>query len=249
MPADWADLLRTPEVFFTEGESAARTNDPCSLFPFCFCRYLESPLFARYVCGELFTVLHNTAFGRIGNTFGAHAWAVFVTRAAVSGIPTALPVESGQLTSSSGVCSSSAPVPTSAKSSEHALMMALRASLAFSFESRKSTCTLRPAMPPVALTYLPHPWTPSTMPCNTFGTIGLSTSVMIAMRMVLSDTPTSLWELPEFDCASAGVPVSNPATSSSAATNASFDGLNMDSPLSMVTEPPMPLDPDLGTAS
>ena len=124
----------------------------------------------------------------------------------MSGMPVAFPAESLQLVMSAGVDRSSVPVPTSAKSSEHALMRALRVSFGFSFESMKSTLTLRPPIPPLAFTYLPHPWTPLTMPSSTFGAIGLSTSATTATLMVLAVTPTSLVVLPlvVLDCAPAG---------------------------------------------
>ena len=191
---------------------------------------MESPLFTRYVCGELVAVLHSTAFGRIGNAFGAQPSPTFVTSAATSGRPVAAPALSAQLVSSWNVCSSSAPVPTSAKSSEHALMIALRASFALSFESMKSTWILRPPMPPLALAYFPYPFTPSTMPCSTPGTIGLSTSSTTAMRIVVGVIPTSLAVLPDLDCASAGAPDNAVPTSARTATNAMRNGLRMESP-------------------
>src|SRR3954454_3506596 len=127
MPASCAAWNRMFDVRTTEAESLARTNEPCRS-PNFFTRYLESPLFDRYVCGELERVLQSTEFGTIGKAFGAHASAELVTSAATSGMPVALPAESLQLTSSSTVCSSNAPVPTSARSSPQALMIALRAS-------------------------------------------------------------------------------------------------------------------------
>ncbi len=147
----------------------------------------------------------------------------------MSGSPVFAPVESGQLVSSSTVCNSSAPVPTSAKSSAQALMIALRASLALSLESMKSTCTLRPAIPPFALTYFPQPLTPSTMPWSTPGTIELSTSATTATLMVLAVTPTSLAAL-GFDCARAGAPLSAPAPSASTRTIPTVHDLDMTLP-------------------
>ena len=60
------------------------------------------------------------------------------------------PALSAQFTMSSTLVRNSAEVPTSAKSCRHAVMTPLRASLALSFESKKSTTTLRPASPPPA---------------------------------------------------------------------------------------------------
>jgi len=68
----------------------------------------------------------------------------------------------------------SAVVPTMAKSSWHARTNALRASSALSFESMKSTWTLRPpATPPWALTNLAKALTPSTDPWNRPGPGGV----------------------------------------------------------------------------
>ena len=56
----------------------------------------------------------------------------------------------------------------------------------------KSTWIFRPPIPPVALMYLPAACVPSTMPWSTPGTIGLSTSVTTAIRIVVGLTPTSV---------------------------------------------------------
>src|SRR6478752_3693523 len=73
-----------------------------------------------------------------------------------------------------------------------ALFTALRASSPLSLESMKSTATLRPARPPLALVYLAQPFTPSTEPWKMPGASELSTSATTAMRIVVSLTPTSV---------------------------------------------------------
>ena len=111
-------------------------------------------------------------------------------------------------------------------------MIALRVSFGFSFESMKSTCTLRPPIPPLALTYLPQPWTPSTMPLSTPGAIGLSTSATTATLMVLAVTPTSLVVLASW-CSTApgGHPDErDPEHHASTATTPATDDLRMNFP-------------------
>ena len=72
-------------------------------------------------------------------------------------------------------------------------MIALRVSSALSFESMKSTCTLRPARPPCALMYLPHALhRVGREPLNRPGASGVFTSAMTAMRIVVGVTPTSV---------------------------------------------------------
>ena len=178
----------------------------------------------RYVCGLLSIVSHCTAGGVIVYPVGAQPSAALVTSAAMSGMPVALPAESAQLVMSSGVCRSNVPVPTSAKSSEHALMMALRVSFGFRCESMKSTWTLRPPIPPLAFTYLPHPWTPSTMPFRTPGAKVLSTSAMTATLTVLASTPTSVLPLA---WALAGTPISAVPRTTMTATTPVTDDLRM----------------------
>jgi hypothetical protein len=85
----------------------------------------------------------------------------------------------------------SAVVPTMAKSCWHACTRAFRASSELSFESMKSTWTLRPARPPLSLTNLANARTPFTEPWNSPGRAALSTSAITAMRMVSAVTPIS----------------------------------------------------------
>ncbi len=115
--------------------------------------------------------------------------------AGTSGIPVAAPAWSVQLTMSSTVLSPVVLVPTMARSCPHAVMVPLRAAFAFSFESMKSTTSLRPARPPPpALLFrnFAAPLTPSTEPWKIPGTIGLSTSAITAMWISVAVTPTSV---------------------------------------------------------
>ena len=75
------------------------------------------------------------AFPEIGNVAGAHDSKVFVATDGMSGSPVVAPALSTQLMASSKLASRNMPVPTSARSFSHALMMLFLASLGFSFES------------------------------------------------------------------------------------------------------------------
>ncbi len=100
----------------------------------------------------------------IGNDFGEHWCATSVWSVGTSGSPVTCPALSTHVSSGSTLLRNNALVPTMAKSSWHALITALRASSALSFESMKSTSTLRPAsLPLVPLMYLPKACTPSTI--------------------------------------------------------------------------------------
>ena len=77
----------------------------------------------------------------------------------------------------------SADVPTTAKSSEHALMTALRESSARQVRVDEVDDDLALASPPCLLTYFAQPSTPSTEPWNSPGASGFSTSAMTAMRI------------------------------------------------------------------
>src|SRR5436309_13503432 len=136
MPAACAPLKSTFDTLATDGESTASVNDPWRP-GFFFSRYFESPLLVRYVCGVWLTLSHVTDGGVIAKPVAAHPSAELVTSDATSGMPVAAPAASAQLVMSVMSFSSNAAVPTSAKSSPHALMVALRASLGFSFESMK----------------------------------------------------------------------------------------------------------------
>src|SRR4051812_9451274 len=111
----------------------------------------------------------------------------------------------------------SASVPTSAKSCWHAVMIALRESFGLRCESMKSTFTLRPAIPPVALMYLAAPFTASTADWNRPGANGLSTSATTAMRIWVGVTPTSVALLASLCAPALTVPtVASPAEMTSA---------------------------------
>ena len=128
----------------------------------------------------------------IGNDTGDACCTALVASSGMSGIPVLVPLRSLQPTMSSTLFRNSALVPTRAKSSAHALMIALRVSSALSFESMKSTTTLRPASPPLPLMYLPKPMTASREPANAPGASGVSTSAITAMRISSALTPTSV---------------------------------------------------------
>src|SRR4051794_27830751 len=130
----------------------------------------------------------------------------------------------------------SASVPTSAKSCWHAVMIALRESFGLRWESMKSTFTLRPAIPPVALMYLAAPFTASTADWNRPGANGLSTSATTAMRISVGVTPTSVALLASLCAPALTVPtVASPAEMTSAhAQNAT---------LSRFTGPPLEFGP------
>ena len=91
--------------------------------------------------------------GLIPKVTGAHWCATSVLKSEMSGIPVAAPALSTHETASSMLFMKSAEVPTIAKSSLHALMIAFRASSALRCESMKSTTSLRPARPPFELMY------------------------------------------------------------------------------------------------
>ena len=125
------------------------------------------------------------------NVVGEHCCTTSVVTTATSGSPVAAPALSTHASMSSTLFTKSADVPTTAKSSEHALMKALRESSADRCESMKSTTTLRLASPPCLLTYFAQPSTPSTEPWNRPGASGFSTSAMTAMWISSGVIPTS----------------------------------------------------------
>ena len=104
--------------------------------------------------------------GRVHRVGGRRALLVDLGRdhGEVRGCRVAAPAPSTHPSMSSTLLRKIADVPTSAKSSEHALITALRDSSAVSFESMKSTTTFRPASPPWALVYFAQPFTPLTEP-------------------------------------------------------------------------------------
>ena len=64
--------------------------------------------------------------------------------------------------------------------------------LGLSCESQKSTTTLRPASPPLALRPAAHAWTAFTESLNSPGTSGLLTSAMMPTLMVVAVSPMSV---------------------------------------------------------
>ena len=71
-------------------------------------------------------------------------------------------------------------------------MITLRVSFGLSFESMKSTTSLRPATPPALLITFVAALTPLTADLKTPGAIELSTSATTAMLIEVGVTPTSL---------------------------------------------------------
>src|SRR6476620_10402008 len=159
--------------------SVPARKEPCRSFLFCSSSHFASPWFPQYVWGCWSLVLQSSCGGLIEYVTGEHDSGTPVTIAATSGKPVVAPALSTQFTASSTFGRNNAEVPTSARSCPHAVMTPLRASLALSFESMKSTTTFRPATPPPPaelLRYLAPALTPSTMPWKRPGTKGLSTS-------------------------------------------------------------------------
>ena len=93
---------------------------------------------------------------------GEHDWVVSSAVPGMSGMPIAFPALSLHATMSSTLFRNSASPPTMAKSSAHALMMALRVSLGLNLESMKSMTTFRPAIPPFLLVTSAHAFIAST---------------------------------------------------------------------------------------
>src|SRR5277367_5299804 len=71
-------------------------------------------------------------------------------------------------------------------------MTQLVVALGLSWPSQKSTTTLRPASPPLALRPAAHAWTAVTESLNSPGTRGLLTSAMMPTLMVVAVSPTSV---------------------------------------------------------
>src|SRR5580700_6619329 len=107
-------------------------------------------------------------------------------------MPIALPAAFLQPSRSERSSSALAEVPTRAKSFWQALMTQLVVALGLSWESQKSTTTLRPASPPLALRPAAHAWTAVTESLNSPGTSGLLTSAMMPTLMVVAVSPMSV---------------------------------------------------------
>ena len=220
MPAFLAPAASASVERSASGESLVLMNGPCRSL-FCFARYLNTPWLVRYVCGFFPTVEQSIIDGITGNDTGAHASGVPSTMAPMSGRPVAAPALSLHPVRSSRPVNSAVAVPTMARSSPHAVMIALRVSLGLRCESMKSTSSLRPATPPLAFTNFAPACAPSTMPLNTLGAIGLSTSAMTATLMVDAVTPISeALDAARRDAAVAGSTpaMTTPTTATSATT-------------------------------
>ena len=113
-------------------------------------------------------------------------------KAARLGRPTALPAAFLHPSMSARSSSALAEVPTRAKSFWQALMTQLVVALGSSLESQKSTTTLRPASPPLALTSVAQALTAFTDFWNSPGTSGLFTSAIRPTLMVVAVSPTSV---------------------------------------------------------
>ena len=198
--------------------SVPESIEPWRSFSCFFSRYCESPLLPKYVCSLWSLVLHTNCGGFTGKETGEHDSATPVTTAPMSGRPVAAPAWSVQLIWSSTVGRNSAAVPTIAKSFWHAVITPSRAALPLSFESMKSTTSLRPAMPPppsLLFRYLAADRTPSTTPWNSPGTNALSTSASTPILISVALTPISVaFGAPVLDCAPAGATRATTSTTS-----------------------------------
>ena len=184
MPKAVLVLTTGSPALIVDLRSPASTNGPCRPLK-CFVKYLGGPALIVTFFSAASFVAQSSPTTMTGNEIGEHWCWISVCSTGTSGSPVALPAWSTQLVIGSMLFMNSAVVPTMAKSSWHARTSALRASSALSFESMKSTWTLRPpARPPLALTNLANALTPSTDPWNSPGRAALSTSAITAMRIV-----------------------------------------------------------------
>src|SRR5580693_4194531 len=113
-------------------------------------------------------------------------------KAARSGMPTALPSAFLHPSTSEMSSSALAEVPTRAKSFWQAWMTQLVVALGSSLESQKSTTTLRPASPPLALTMLAQALTAFTDFWNRPGAREVSTSAIMPILIVVAVSPMSV---------------------------------------------------------
>src|ERR1700722_11396048 len=114
------------------------------------------------------------------------------SNAARLAMPMALPAAFLQPSTSERSSSALAEGPTRAKSFAQALITQLVVALGLSWESQKSTTTLRPASPPLALRPAAHALTAFTEFWNRPGTSGLLTSAMMPTLMVVAVSPMSV---------------------------------------------------------
>src|ERR1700722_20213298 len=114
------------------------------------------------------------------------------SNAARLAMPMALPAAFLQPSTSERSSSALAEGPTRAKSFAQALITQLVVALGLSWESQKSTTTLRPASPPLALRPAAHALTAFTEFWTSPGTSGLLTSATIPTLMVVAVSPMSV---------------------------------------------------------
>src|SRR6516165_4460493 len=157
----------------------------------CDVKYRASATGTTYVDGFCVAVLQYAPRPAVRYVSGSQA-SGGKAKAARLGIPTALPAASLQPSMSLRSSSALAEVPTIAKSFWQAWMTQLAVAFGSSLESQKSTTTLRPASPPLALTSLAHSLTAFTDFWNSPGTSALFTSAIMATWMVLAVSPTSV---------------------------------------------------------
>src|SRR6266567_8938425 len=163
---------------------------PCRFWKFLV-KYRASPIGTSDVGGCSFAVLQYVPMPETRYVFASQA-AGRNAKAGRLGMPTALPCAFLQPSMSDRSSSALADVPTIAKSFWQALITQLEVALGSSLESQKSTTTLRPARPPLALTSFAHALTAFTESWNRPGTSGLFTSASMATRMVVAVSPMSL---------------------------------------------------------
>src|SRR6516165_4316264 len=156
-------------------------------------KYRASASGTTYVDGFCVAVLQYAPRPAVRYVYGSQACGG-KAKAARLAMPAASPWAFLQPSMSLRSSSALAEVPIIAKSFAQALMTQLAVALGSSLESQKSTTTLRPASPPLALTSLAHSLTAFTDFWNSPGTSALLTSAIMATWMVLAVSPTSLPE-------------------------------------------------------
>src|SRR6516164_3194587 len=159
----------------------------------CDVKYRASATGTTYVDGFCVAVLQYAPRPAVRYVYGSQACGG-KAKAARLAMPAASPWAFLQPSMSLRSSSALAEVPTIAKSFWQAWMTQLAVALGSSLESQKSTTTLRPASPPLALTSVAHCLTAFTDFWNSPGTSALFTSATMATWMVLAVSPTSVPE-------------------------------------------------------
>src|SRR6516162_7641817 len=157
----------------------------------CDVKYRASASGTTYVDGFCVAVLQYAPRPAVRYVYGSQACGG-KAKAARLAMPVASPWAFLQPSMSLRSSSALAEVPTIAKSFWQALMTQLAVALGSSLESQKSTTTLRPASPPLALTSLAHWLTAFTDFWNSPGTSALFTSATMATWIVVAVSPTSV---------------------------------------------------------